>query len=106
MSIRNRTVTVVTGAALATALAGATAFAAVPNPSGAATMSQMSAHMQNLDDDAITDMHDLMAKGASVGEMQRWMIDEDIDLGQMHGQMARSGMNPGQMRRSMATATP
>ena len=103
MSIRNRTAAVITGAALATALAGAAAFAAVPNPSGTATMSGMSAHMPNLDDDAITDMHDLMAEGASVGEMHRWMIGEDMDLGQMHGQMARSGMNPGQMHRTMAT---
>ena len=105
MSIRNRTVTVLTGAALATALAGAAAFAAVPNPSGAATMSGMSAHMEGADDAAITEMHDLMVEGASVGEMHRSMIDAGIDLGQMHGQMARSGMNPGQMHRTMATAT-
>jgi hypothetical protein len=103
MSIRNRTVTVIASAVLATALAGAAAFAAVPNPSGAATMSGMSAHMEGLDGDAITEMQAPMADGASVGEMHRWMIGEGIDLGQGLGGMARSGTNPGHMHRTMAT---
>lgn len=104
MSIRNRTVTVITGAAVATALAGAAAFAAVPNPSDAVTMNGMPAHMQDLlDDDELDEMQGLMADGASVGAMHRWMNDAGIDLGQLHGGMARSGMNHGRMHRSMAT---
>jgi hypothetical protein len=103
MSIGNRTVTVLASAVLANALAGAAAFAAVPDRSDTATMSGMSAHMEGFDEGAMPEMHDLMTEGASVGEMQRWMIDAGFDLGQMHGQMADSGMNPGPMHRSMAT---
>ena len=84
MSFRNRTVTVMTGATVATALAGAAAFAAVDTPTTHATMAHMPAHMAELDATAMAEMHSLMAEGASVGEMHRWMRGEDMDIGQMH----------------------
>jgi hypothetical protein len=49
MSIRNRTVTVICGAALAAALAGAAAFAAADTPATSGAMSGMPAHMAELD---------------------------------------------------------
>jgi hypothetical protein len=103
MSIRNRTVTVITGAALATALAGAAAFAAVNTSTTPATMSDMPAHMAELDPAAIAEMQTMMTEGASVGEMHRFMIEQGVDLGRMHGDMARAGMNPGSMHRNMAS---
>jgi hypothetical protein len=103
MSTRNRTATVIAGAAVATALAGGAAFAAVPSPSGG-TVHGM-AHMQELlDEGELDEMHALMADGASVGSMHRWMKDAGVDLGQMHGDMARSGMSHGWMHRNMATS--
>jgi hypothetical protein len=102
MSIRNRTITVISGAALATALAGAAAFAAADTPATSATMSGMPAHMAELDPAAIGEMQTMMDAGASVGEMHRFMIEQGVDLGQMHGDMARAGMNPGSMHRTMA----
>jgi hypothetical protein len=56
MSIRNRTVTVISGAALATALAGAAAFAAVDTSTTPATMSDMPAHMAELDPSVFAEM--------------------------------------------------
>ncbi|MBS3940763.1 MAG: hypothetical protein KG028_07365 [Actinobacteria bacterium] len=100
MSIRNRTVTVISGAALATAFAGAAAFAAV-DTSTSATMSDMPAHMAELDPAAITEMQTMMDEGASVGEMHRLMIEQGVDLGRMHGEMSRAGMNPGSMHKNM-----
>jgi hypothetical protein len=102
MSIRNRTVTVISGVAVATALAGAAAFAAADTPATSATMSGMPAHMAELDPAVIAGMETMMGEGASVGEMHRFMIEQGVDLGQMHGDMARAGMNPGSMRRNMA----
>ena len=104
MSTRNRTATIITGAAVATALAGAAAFAAVPNPPDAVTMNGMPAHMQDLlDEGELDEMQGLMADGASVGSMHRWMNDAGIDPRQLHDDMARSGMNHGRMHRNMAT---
>lgn len=103
MSIRNRTVTVITGAAVATALAGAAAFAAVPSTTDAVMLSGMPAHMESFDDEAFAEMQQLMESGAPRGQLHRVMRDQGIDLGQMHGDMARSGMNHGQMHRTMAT---
>jgi hypothetical protein len=103
MSIRNRTVTVITGAALATALAGAAAFAAVNTSTTPATMSDMPAHMAELDPGAIAEMQTMMNEGASVGEMHRFMIEQGVDLGRMHGDMTRTGMNAGSMHRNMTS---
>lgn len=101
MSIRNRTVTVISGAVLATALVGAAAFAAV-DTSTSATMSDMPGHMAELDPSAIAEMQTMMDEGASVGEMHRLMIEQGIDLGRMHGDMSRAGMNPGSMHQNLA----
>jgi hypothetical protein len=97
MSIRNRTVTVISGAALATALAGAAAFAAADTPTTSATVSDMPAHMAELDPVAVAEMQTTMNEGASVGDMHRLMIEQGVDLGRMHGDMSRAGMNPGSM---------
>lgn len=103
MSIRNRTATVISGAAIATALAGAAAFAAVDTPPAPAGMATTTAHMAELDGPAAAEMQSMMNEGASVGEMHRWMTDQGLDIGQMHRDMTRSGLNPGAMHRSMAT---
>lgn len=103
MSIRNRTATVISGAAIVTALAGAAAFAAVDTPPAPAGMAGMPAHMAELDGPAVAKMQSMMDEGASVGEMHRFMIEQGVDLGQMHGDMARAGTNPGAMHRSMAS---
>ncbi len=103
MSIKNRTATVIGGGAIATALAGAAAFAAVDTPPAPAGMAGMPAHMAELDGPAAAEMQFMMNEGASVGEMHRWMTDQGLDIGQMHRDMTRSGMNPGAMHRSMAT---
>jgi hypothetical protein len=97
MSIRNRTATVISGAAVATALAGAAAFAAVDTPSAPATMGGMPAHMMGLDGPVLAETHTLMHEGASVGEEERWMSEHGLDIGQMHRDMTRAGMNPGSM---------
>ena len=102
MSFRNRTVTIMTGAAVATALAGAAAFAAVDMTTTHAHMGGMPAHMEELDPAAMSEMHALMEAGASIGDMHRWMDEQGLDIGQMHRDMTRSGMNPGAMHRSMA----
>jgi hypothetical protein len=103
MSFRNRTATVISGAAVATALAGAAAFAAADTPFGPARMASMPAPMAELDGTAVTEMHSLMDGGASVGEMHGWMTEQGFDIGQTHRDMTRSGVNPGAMHRSMAT---
>jgi hypothetical protein len=102
MSIRNRTVTVISGAALATALVGVAAFAAVDTSTTPATMSDMPAHMAELDPAVIAEMQTMLNEGASVGEMHRFMVERGVDLGRMHGDMSRAGMNPGSMHRNMA----
>jgi hypothetical protein len=103
MSLSNRTATVITGAAIATALAGATAFAAVDTTTTPATIDGMPAHMAELDGTDVTEMHSVMDGGASVGEMHQWMTEQGLDIGQMHRDMSRAGMHPGAMHRSMAT---
>ena len=103
MSIRNRTATVISGAIIATALAGSAAFAAVDTPPAPAGMVGMPAHMAELDGPALAKMQSMMNEGASVGEMHRWMTDQGLDIGQMHRDMTRAGMNPGSMHRSMAS---
>lgn len=102
MSIRKRTVTIISGATLATALAGAAAFAAVDTPATSTTMSGMPAHMAGLDPAVNAEMQTMMDEGTSVGEMHRFMIEQGVDLGRMHGEMSRAGMNPGSMHRTMA----
>jgi hypothetical protein len=102
MSIRNRTVTVISGAALAIALAGAAAFAAVVTPATSATMSDVPTHMAELDPAVAAEMQTMMTEDASVGEMHRFMIEQGVDLGRMHGEMSRAGTNPGSMHRNMA----
>ena len=81
MSIRNRTATVISGAAIATALAGAAAFAAVDTPPAPAGMAGMPAHMAELDGPAVAKMQSMMNEGASVGEMHRWMTEQGLDIG-------------------------
>jgi hypothetical protein len=102
MSFRNRTVTIISGAAVATALAGAAAFAAVDTPATSATMSGKPPHMAELDPAVIADMQTMMDEGSSVGEMHRFMIEQGVDLGRMHGEMSRAGMNPASMHRTTA----
>lgn len=103
MSSRNRTVTVIGGAVLATALAGAAAFAAVGTPPASSGMADMPAHMAELDAIAIAEMQSMMSEGASIGEMHRHMTEQGHDIGQMHRDVTRSGMNPGAMHRNMVT---
>jgi hypothetical protein len=71
MSIRHRTVTVLTGAAVTTALAGAAAFAAVGTQPAPATMDGLHEHMEGLDAPVVSQMHTSVAEGFSVGEMHR-----------------------------------
>ena len=102
MSFRNRTATIITGTAIATALAGAAAFAAVDATTMPAAMHGMPAHMAQLDGTTMSEMHALMDEGASIGEMHQWMTEQGLEIGQMHRDMTRAGMNPGAMHRSMA----
>lgn len=100
MSIRNRTATIVSGAAIVTALAGAGAFAAADTSAVPAAMSGMPTHMAELDAADMAEIHAQMQDGVSVGEMHRWMDERGADIGQMHREMARAGMNHGSMHRS------
>jgi hypothetical protein len=102
VSISNRTATVISGAAPATALAGAAALAAMDTPATSATMSDMPAHMAELDPAALAEMQAMMNEGASVGELHRLMIEQGVDLGRRHGDMSRAGMNPGSMHQNVA----
>lgn len=101
MSFRNRTATVIAGTAVATALVGAAAFAAVDTTT-TATMDGMPTHMAQLDGAAMSEMHSLMDGDASIGEMHQWMTEQGFEIGQMHRNMNRAGLNPGAMHRSMA----
>lgn len=99
MSIRTRTAAVLGGVLAATTLAGVAAVAA---PIGPPDRAALPAHMDELDPALLSEMTTMMTGGATLGEMHRWMADNDLSIGQMHRDMTGTGMTPGSMHPDMA----
>jgi hypothetical protein len=99
LSIRRRTVAVVSGAAIATVVASAVAFAAVDPLRSTGPMAHLPAHMADVDQSAMAEMHLLMDEEGPIGAMHRWMVEQGIDIGQMHRDLPRAGMDHEQMHR-------
>lgn len=105
MSIKARTAAVIAGALTATAVTGIAAFASPLTGATTGAMDGQPMHMDQMNEAMVGDMADLMAEGATVGEMHQWMADNGMPIGAMHGEMAAGGSNPGTMHRSMAAPT-
>ncbi len=80
MQARNRTLPVIVTAIALTV--GSAAVAAATPTNGA--MGGMNTHMDQFDDQTLEDMDGLMDGDASVGQMHRWMAEQDIQIGEMH----------------------
>ena len=104
MRFMTRSTAVIGGALAATVLASTAAIATPSSGSMPMTMGGETApHMADMDSDAWAEMQGMMADGASIGEMHRWMAENGLPVGAMHRDMARMGMAPGAMHRNMAS---
>lgn len=96
MSLKTRTVAVLTGAAMATTLVAAAATATPSNDDWRAHMGdQPPAHMADMDAGTLAEMGTMMADNASMGEMHQWMGEQDLSVDRMHRDMAQAGMPHG-----------
>lgn len=102
MSATRRTITVINSAMAATILAGAAALASPASTGPTSADGSMAGHMGEMDPDLRSEMSDMMAGDATLGEMHQWMQTNGIDLGGMHRDMTAAGMPPGSMHRNMA----